>query len=100
MYSFLCNYFLHLFLVVSILYTYIIIFTRYGTRVAVPRRAAFDRPVACECKDGKRVTAWNSGPGTGGLLRVQGEVYTYFYSILLFFVILYLFIFYQICYLY
>jgi hypothetical protein len=36
----LCNYFLHVFLVVSLLY--IIIFTRYGTRFAVPRRAAFD----------------------------------------------------------
>jgi hypothetical protein len=39
MYTFLCNYFLHLFLVVSQLYeyVYIIIFTRYGTRVEVPR---------------------------------------------------------------
>jgi hypothetical protein len=46
MHTFLCKYFLHLFLVVSLLY--IINFTPSGTRVAVPRLAAFDQQVACE----------------------------------------------------
>jgi hypothetical protein len=100
MYTFLCNYILHLFLAVSV--SYIIIFTGYGTRYAVSTRASL-WPVGCECmQDGKAVTAWLSGPATIALGSSPGES-KYFYSILLNLIINFVFIiniFYQICYLY
>jgi hypothetical protein len=75
MYTFLCNYFQHLLSVVSLLY--IIKFTRYGTRVAVPRRAAFDRPIACEGRTASRNSlAFGAGKRWTRFITILGRPHT------------------------
>jgi hypothetical protein len=99
MYTFMCIYFLHLFLVVIQLC--IIIFTCQGARDAIRDGLPLNWPVACEGRDGKCVNSMAAmePESCGGNSRSWGKICVYFYYFCINIVFM-ICIFYQIHYLY